>query len=677
MGTASITLSYNGSADPYGFATTRVTVAASSVGIFTTTSSGLGTGIFTALDGSLKAFATPAKPGDIVTAWATGLGPIATADNVLPTSFPNFPNVEVWVGGLAAQMAYAGRSGCCAAVDQISFTIPAVSNACNVPVTAVSGGVASNTVTIPVNASAGSCADTGPTMPTSVLTKAAAGQPVKLGMIAAGPSSLLGAGSEPKALAERLSAVLHTKVPEADAARLIRASRTRNQRAINAAMAKYSTRWKSLDAKTKASLMSQINLTQEATLAQFGSLSAEAAAANVASAQFPPPGECMVLTNSYPGGPGSTSTGLDAGSYTLKQTSKGQYQVLFPSSVTGPNIPLGTYTVSGTGGTDIGAFSTTVTVASHLAISNKSSLANIDPTQPLTVSWTGGVAGNYLLIGGGSTSPPHSYFVCAQDAGKGSFTIPSYILAPVNAPTSATGLIWISPHPLSNQITIPGADAAWFADASSDSVNVAFGKTITGPPGANVANVAGSIGGLYPVSGMTATFSALLTAGTFNLAFDIVTGAKPFVVQANSAAGSATININPAQNTWQATYVVPTSAARAGSFSSAGFVVTDYLTGLPFPGNIIPQSRLDPIEVSAANSFPLPNATAINGPNGTWTTSGSIPAGGHFTFGTSSTPPSVFGGYINLMARGAQSASFSLYVDGQMVASKQVPFTTD
>ena len=193
-----------------------------------------------------------------------------------------------------------------------------------------------------------------------------------------------------------------------------------------------------------------------------------------------------------------------------------------------------------------------------------------------------------------------------------------------------------------------------------------------------MTNVVASIDGLYPVSGTTATYSALLTAGTFNLAFDIVTGAKPFVVQASSAAGSATININPAQNTWQATYVVPTALARLGNFAqAAGFVVTDYLSGAPFPGNIIPLSRIDPVEASATGALPPLNGSTINGPNGTYTASGTIPAGGHFTFGTNSTPPSVFGGYINLMTRGTQSASFSLYVDGQMVASKQVPFTTD
>src|SRR6202034_2162645 len=111
VGTAKITVSYDGTTDPAGFNTTQVTVAASSEGLFTTTSSGLGAGIFTALDGSLKTLANSAKPGDVVTAWGTGLGAIGTPDNVLPTSFPSFPNVQVWVGGQSAQITYAGRSG--------------------------------------------------------------------------------------------------------------------------------------------------------------------------------------------------------------------------------------------------------------------------------------------------------------------------------------------------------------------------------------------------------------------------------------------------------------------------------------------------------------------------------------------------------------------------------------
>jgi uncharacterized protein (TIGR03437 family) len=693
VGTASVTVSYNGSIDTYGFATTPVTVAASSVGIYSTTSSGLGVGIFTALDGSLKTFANSAKPGEIVTAWGTGIGPIGTSDSVLPTTFPNFPNVQVWVGGQAATIAYDGRSGCCAAVDQISFTVPAVAGGCDVPVTIVSGGVSSNSVTLPVAAAGGACSDTGPTLPTSVLTKAAAGTPVKMGVISIGPSTILGTGTDPRTLAQTLSAALHTTVPEADAARLLRAYRTKNAAAIRTAMTKYASQWKALDAKTKASLLSQIGLAQarlapESVLAEFGTLSNEATIATVAGAQFPPIGECMDLPNTgLPLGLGAVSAGLDAGSsllltgaagtYTLKQITKGQYQAMLGSSVVGPNIPLGTYTVSGTGGKDVGAFSASVTVASHLAISNKSSLATVDETQPLTVTWTGGIAGNYVLIGGGATSPPHSYFICAEDAGTGTFSVPGYILSTVRATTTASGIIWISANPLSNQLTIPGLDSAVFADASSDSVSVAFSKS-TLPAGPNVANVTGSIDGLYPKSTTgPLVASALLTAATFTTAFDVLPGASPFVVQAMSAAGNATININPAQNTWQATYVVPTPAADAGSFSGDGFTVTNYLNGLPFPGNIIPESLLDPAAVSASSLLPLPNVATATGPNGSWTASGTLPAGGHFTIGAGTNPGPNFGGFINLTTRGAQSASFSLYVDGQLVATKQVPFTTD
>jgi hypothetical protein len=460
-------------------------------------------------------------------------------------------------------------------------------------------------------------------------------------------------------------------------------------------MAKYASQWKALDARTKASLIARISVAQESISADFGSFSSETATAAVASAQFPPLGECMVLSGAYPFGLGSVGAGLDAGSslmltgaagsLTLKQTNKGEYQALFGTSVAGPNIPLGTYTISGTGGKDVGAFSATVTIANHLAISNKSSLAPVSLTQPLTVNWTGGTAGNDILIGGGSTHAPHSYFACAADGGAGTFTIPAFILASIN-PT-ANGIIWISPHPLANPITIPGLDAAYFADASSDSLNAAFGNVVP-PGGPNVANVTGSIDGLYPASGAAAaenggmsttgpvTFSALPTAATFTTAFDIIQGANPFVVQATSPAGNATININPAQNTWQATYMVPTSAARSWNLSAAGFIVTNYLYGTPFPNNQIPLSLVDPLAASALSALPLPNG-ATTGANGTWTASGTIPAGGHFTIGSGTNPPPGFGGFINLTSRGAQSVTFNLYVDGKLIASKQVSFTTD
>ena len=59
---------------------------------------------------------------------------------------------------------------------------------------------------------------------------------------------------------------------------------------------------------------------------------------------------------------------------------------------------------------------------------------------------------------------------------------------------------------------------------------------------------------------------------------------------------------------------VLTPAMRQGDFSGvAGLVLRDPLTGLQFPGNIIPANRLDPLAVSIVNKYqPLPNQPGAN-----------------------------------------------------------------
>src|SRR4029079_1150021 len=52
---------------------------------------------------------------------------------------------------------------------------------------------------------------------------------------------------------------------------------------------------------------------------------------------------------------------------------------------------------------------------------------------------------------------------------------------------------------------------------------------------------------------------------------------------------------------------VPTALERAGNFSASGVTVRDPFTGLPFPGNIIPASRMSAAGLAAANLYPMPN----------------------------------------------------------------------
>ena len=51
----------------------------------------------------------------------------------------------------------------------------------------------------------------------------------------------------------------------------------------------------------------------------------------------------------------------------------------------------------------------------------------------------------------------------------------------------------------------------------------------------------------------------------------------------------------------------PTLLQRSGNFSQTSSTIYDPLTGLPFPGNVIPQSRISPIAQGLLTYLPLPN----------------------------------------------------------------------
>jgi trimeric autotransporter adhesin len=64
---------------------------------------------------------------------------------------------------------------------------------------------------------------------------------------------------------------------------------------------------------------------------------------------------------------------------------------------------------------------------------------------------------------------------------------------------------------------------------------------------------------------------------------------------------------NRSGNQYDAYSTVPTQAMRAGDLSGFSAVVFDPATGQPFPGNRIPQSRLDPSALALLKLYPLPN----------------------------------------------------------------------
>lgn len=174
-GLATLRLTYN--SNKSNAATIQISDAGP--GIFAVSSGGYGPGIvqnyISAENQPVNSSVAPASPGQVIIIWGTGLGPVTFADNVAPTPGNVTTHVSVTIGGQPAAIAYAGRSPCCAGLDQVAATVPA--NAplgCWVPVTINAGGWVSNTVTMAIAApGASACSDSGNPLSAMVRTPGA------------------------------------------------------------------------------------------------------------------------------------------------------------------------------------------------------------------------------------------------------------------------------------------------------------------------------------------------------------------------------------------------------------------------------------------------------------------------------------------------------------------------
>jgi len=57
------------------------------------------------------------------------------------------------------------------------------------------------------------------------------------------------------------------------------------------------------------------------------------------------------------------------------------------------------------------------------------------------------------------------------------------------------------------------------------------------------------------------------------------------------------------------TTLVPTLKERAGDFSGLPVTIVDPITKIPFPGNVIPANKINPVGAALANLYPIPNNT--------------------------------------------------------------------
>lgn len=365
VGTGTLTVTYNNLTS----AAATIQVVQSALGFDTLSGLTNGTGVATnPFTGTLFTFTNSASPGQIVVLWGSGLGADPADSDTVLTGTPHAVNaaLTLYIGGIAVQAGYAGSAGY-PGVNQINVTIPSsVTPGCAVPITGIVGTVVTNTITIPVATGGGVCTD--------VIV-----------------------GTDGNGLTSTQSQTSYTSGT------------------VGVAQTNSTTQ---SSAFVSGGFLKSTNIPYSPG---YGLVTL---------------GGCLVLQGSPPA---STYTYLDAGNLTItgsggtlpitKTVSSGTitYELNLPTGYFGSSG--GSYTIAGSGGADVGPFSVTVTDNSPLVWTNQSAITAVNRSQGVTVNWTGGIPGTYVLIAGGSTTIAVSAtFDCYAPVSASTFTVPPYVL---------------------------------------------------------------------------------------------------------------------------------------------------------------------------------------------------------------------------------------------------------
>jgi uncharacterized protein (TIGR03437 family) len=404
-GAATMTIKYNGATS----AAQSFTVSANSFGTFASNAAGTGPGAITSAAGVVFTSTAAANPGDAAVIYGTGLGATSGDDAAQPRSkdLTDIP-VEVYVGSAKANVTYRGRSGCCAGMDQITFTVPSAAGVtgCAVPVVVKINSVVSNTTTMAIAPSGSrTCSDpTGPS--SSLLDSIKAKGTANIGIVTL----------------SRVTTSISTpiQIPGFDP-----------------------------------------NFNADIGAATFTSLSTDQLNASVNPFNVQTVGACTVswikggaaaataiVPKTLDEGASISVKGPNGTATLAKTTAAGQivYGGTLGSVGASSNfLGAGTFTVSGNGGADVGAFSAVVPFPGAVTWTNKDSISSITRANGQAITWSGGDANTTILIGGSSITGTSAdsvgaVFSCVAKATDGSFTIPPQVLLSLPPSVQVSGI---------------------------------------------------------------------------------------------------------------------------------------------------------------------------------------------------------------------------------------------
>jgi uncharacterized protein (TIGR03437 family) len=362
--------------------------------------------------GRLGDFTTrPAKPGDRVDLWGTGLGPDAVADTGGTSGDQTSAGeIRVIVNGTPIIPLYAGRSPGFPGLDQIVFRLPEnVALRCDNTVQVVAGGSVSNIATL-ATAVSGNANCSSPVSGTAkkVFTATEVAQFVARGALREGAISL----------------------------------------------------YRNVESNGSPSVSGGLSLisTSEGAFATFSRFVGPDLGKVLASLELPDYGACLVATNASVVAEYNYDVfGLDAGrsltmahaggSATLEASGLGSYAVELTVPGSASNFAPGETRFTIPGGPDIATFQRALTFSPDFALLEPASFETIDRATPLRILWNGGDPSADIFIVGASAVQPEGaghigvgQFTCRVRNSTRQFTVPTSILQQLPATeTDQTG----------------------------------------------------------------------------------------------------------------------------------------------------------------------------------------------------------------------------------------------
>ncbi len=362
IGTGTLTVSFNGKSGSM-----PIQVVQSNFGILTIDETGVGPAVVTFTDYSVVTPTKSAKPGDTLFLWGTGLGPLPAGGNDAAADEVAIPaNAVVYVGGVQATTEYIGRSAD-PGLDQIVFVVPAGVSGCYTSLVVQTGSTVSNDTSMSVSPNGGACSDADG-VPLSTLSSAIGKNSISIGGVT-----------------------------------LIEESLTLNE---------FGSTISSNDFSASASF-NRFTAAQLATTTSLNGLPSVGSCtdATFTGAATPPPAIA------------ATALGLNAGAaITVTPPTGSPFNLTESNGVTGSYtnlkvtaLPTGAYSISGTGGADVGPFTVQLNVPPPLVWTNETAITICATTNsglpgtvvranPLKITWTGGDPNGFALILGAGTT---------------------------------------------------------------------------------------------------------------------------------------------------------------------------------------------------------------------------------------------------------------------------------